>query len=247
MASMVLRRAPGVDRAAIAVHWPANSSNGYNVVLDMGADIKADAANLVQYAVMGAEYSRLAFGTAEPRVGILNVGSEDMKGRPELHDAKAMLEQATSTGNPGFSFVGFVEGTDILSDRVEVIVTDGFTGNIAMKASEGTAAFIRQAMKEAFSHSVLSRLGTLFALTSLRRLRQRIDPRRVNGGIFLGVNGGVVKSHGSADPVGHASAVHLAAKLASNDFPALLAGQLAKLEPARLSDTSAILNGAKHG
>lgn len=245
MATMALRRAPGVHRPAIAVHWPANNDSGFNVVLDMGADIRADAGSLVQYAGMGTVYSRLAFGVDRPRVGLLNVGSEDMKGRTELQEAKAILEALAKSGDPGFQFVGFVEGTDILSDRVDVVVTDGFTGNIAMKASEGTASFIRQALKEAFAHSLLSRLGALFALTSFRRLRKRIDPRRVNGGVFLGLNGTAVKSHGSADAVGHAAAVHLAAKMAANDFPSLIAQQLAKLETPSLTAAQQQKSGAE--
>lgn len=236
LATLALRKAPGIHRPAIAVHWPANNNSGFNIVLDMGADIRADAGSLVQYAIMGAEYSRLAFGHSIPRVGLLNIGSEDTKGRHELHEAKAMLDELSLHEAAGLSFVGFVEGTDILSDRVDVIVTDGFTGNIALKAAEGTAAFIRKSLKDAFAHSVWSRIGALFALTSLRRLRHKIDPRRVNGGVFLGLNGAVVKSHGSADPVGHASAVHMAAKIAANDFPSLIAGRLAKTQTERLSD-----------
>ena len=226
MAMLVLRKAPNVDRPAIAVHWPANNANGYNIVLDMGADIRADAQNLVQYAIMGAEYSRLAFNVPQPRVGILNVGSEDTKGHQDLRDAKQLLADLAQDTDCGFSFLGFVEGNDILSDEVDVIVTDGFTGNIAMKASEGTASFIRRTLKDAFTHSILSRFGALFAMGSLRRLRRRIDPRRVNGGVFLGLNGSVVKSHGGADAVGHASAVHLAAKIASNDLAGLVTKRL---------------------
>lgn len=243
LAMMVLRRAPAIHRPAIAVHWPANRESGFNVVLDMGADIRADAGSLLQFAIMGSEYSRLAFGTERPRVGLLNVGSEEMKGRHELHEAKDLLDALVAQVDPGFEFVGYVEGNDITTDRVEVIVTDGFTGNIAMKAAEGTASFIRSSLKEAFSHSILSRLGALFAVTSFRRLRKRIDPRRVNGGVFLGLNGGVVKSHGSADALGHASAVHLASKFATDDFPSLIAGQLAKLDVESLS----VSNGARNG
>ncbi len=245
LAMMVLRRAPAVHRPAIAVHWPANRECGFNVVLDMGADIRADAGSLLQYAVMGAEYSRLAFGIERPRVGLLNVGSEEMKGRQQLHDAKDLLDALVAQGDPGFEFLGYVEGTDITTDRVEVIVTDGFTGNIAMKASEGTAAFIRQSLKNAFSHSLWSRIGGLFAITSFRRLRERIDPRRVNGGVFLGLNGGVVKSHGSADALGHASAVQLAAKIATGDFPAVVAGQLAKLNVEGISGSPGVKNGTR--
>ena len=243
LALLALRPAPGVQRPAIAVHWPANTPHGFNVVLDMGADIRADAASLVQYSIMGAEYSRLAFGLQTPRVGLLNVGSEDTKGRPDLHAAKTQLEALTGERDADFSFIGFVEGNDILSDRVDVVVTDGFTGNIAMKASEGTAAFIRQALSEAFAHSILSRFGALFALTSLRRLQRRIDPRRVNGGVFLGLNGGIVKSHGSADAVGHASALELAAKMATNDFPRQVAAQLARLGVEGLSHGREVADG----
>lgn len=229
MSMLVLRPAPGVHRPAIAVQWPAKNAHGFNIALDMGADIRADAETLIQYAAMGAEYSRLAFRIERPRVGLLNVGSEDMKGRPELQQAKALLAELVARREPHFEFVGFVEGNDILSDRVDVIVTDGFTGNIALKAAEGTAAFIRNSLKEAFTHSVLSRLGALFALTSLQRLQKRVDPRRANGGVFLGLNGAVVKSHGGSDAVGHASALELAARMARDDFSALVGRQLAKL------------------
>jgi len=229
MGMLVLRPAPGVRRPAIAVQWPAANAHGFNIALDMGADVQAGVATLVQYAAMGAEYSRLALQIERPRVGLLNVGSEDMKGRPELHQARDRLTELVENGEMQFEFLGFVEGNDIPSDRVDVIVTDGFTGNIAMKASEGTASFIRESLKEAFRHSMLSRVGSLFALTSLQRLRQRIDPRRANGGVFLGLNGAVVKSHGGADAVGHAAALELAARMARNDFPAEIGRQLAKL------------------
>ena len=236
MAMLVLRRAPGVDRPAIAVHWPARNARGFNIALDMGADVRADAKTLVQYAVMGVQYCRLAAGMDRPRVGLLNVGAEDTKGRPELHEAKSRLTALVESGEQGFEFVGFVEGNDITGGRLDVVVTDGFTGNIAMKAAEGTAAFIRASLKEAFSHSILSRLGSLFALTSFRRLRMRIDPRRANGGVFLGLNGAVVKSHGGADAIGHASAIELAARMARHDFSAEVARRLAALSAQNLSD-----------
>ena len=255
MSMLVLRPAPGVRRPAIAVQWPARNAHGFNIALDMGADIRADAETLVQYAAMGTEYSRLACRIERPRVGLLNVGSEDMKGRPELHQARAALADLVAKGETRFDFVGFVEGNDILSDRVDVIVTDGFTGNIALKAAEGTAAFIRTSLKEAFSHSVLSRLGALFALTSLQRLQKRVDPRRANGGVFLGLNGAVVKSHGGADAVGHASALELAARMARDDFSALVGRQLAKLSTEDLAvgnampdaPTDGTTNGTKIG
>ncbi|MEM7188910.1 MAG: phosphate acyltransferase PlsX [Pseudomonadota bacterium] len=244
LSMLILRRAPGVHRPAIAVHWPAENNDGHNVVLDMGADIRAEAGSLLQYAILGAEYSRLAIGLETPRVGLLNIGSEDTKGHLDLHEAKDLIEALVATGSAGFEFVGFVEGTDITTDGVDVVVTDGFTGNIAMKASEGTAALIRKALKDAFAHSILSRFGALFALTSLNRLRKRIDPRRVNGGVFLGLNGGVVKSHGGADAVGHASALGLAAKMAVDDFPNRVAARLANLNAGEVSQISEAVSGA---
>ncbi len=226
MAIFILRRAPGIDRPAIAVIWPSQAPHGYNIVLDMGADVRADARNLLQFAVMGSEYARLSFGIARPRVGLLNVGKEPSKGPPELREAAALLESAATER---FQFVGFVEGNDLTKSVADVFVTDGFTGNVLLKTAEGTANFIRQSMTDAFRHSIWSRLGALFALTSLKRMRMRIDPRRANGGVFLGLNGAVVKSHGSADAVGTASAIELAAKMAETDFPRLVARQLASL------------------
>lgn len=226
MSIFILRKAPGIDRPAIAVIWPSQAPHGYNIVLDMGADVRADAKNLLQYAVMGSEYARLSFGIARPRVGLLNVGKEPSKGPPELRDAAALLESAATDR---FEFVGFVEGNDLSRTAADVFVTDGFTGNVLLKTAEGTANFIRQSLTDAFRHSIWSRIGALFVLTSLQRMRQRIDPRRANGGVFLGLNGAVVKSHGSADAVGTASAIELAAKMAETDFPMLVARQLAVL------------------
>jgi glycerol-3-phosphate acyltransferase PlsX len=227
MSIFLLRKAPGVDRPAIAANWPSRAPHGFNTVLDMGADVRADPRNLLRYAVMGAEYAHLNFGIEKPRVGLLNMGTEPGKGPQELREASELIEAAA---NDRFTYVGFVEGTDISKTTADVFVTDGFTGNVALKASEGTANFISESLQEAFKYSFWSRLGGLFAITSLQRMRKRIDPRRANGGVFLGLNGSVVKSHGGADSVGFASAVELAAKMAATDFPRLLAAQLAKLD-----------------
>ena len=239
MAIFVLRKAPGIDRPAIAVNWPSTAPHGFNTMLDMGADVRADPRNLLQFAVMGAEYAHLSFGLEKPRVGLLNVGSEPSKGPQELRDAAALLEAAASDR---FTYVGFVEGNDISKTAADVVVTDGFTGNVALKAAEGTASFISRALRDAFQHSIWSRLGLLFALPSLQRLRRRIDPRRMNGGVFLGLNGAVVKSHGSTDAIGFRSALDLAIKMAENDFPRLVAAQLAKIgtgEPRHSQDAKA--------
>lgn len=207
-----LRRAPGVKRPAIACLWPSRNPSGFNILLDVGADVKADVHDLLGYAIMGAGYSFSGLGIQKPRVGLLNVGTEPHKGRPEIKAAHEMFN--LQANNYGFDYVGFVEGGDIPSDRADVFVTDGFTGNLVLKSVEGTASLIREFMKEGFTNSPLSRIGGLLAYTSLRRLTRRIDPRRVNGGVFLGLNGTVIKSHGSADPVGIGAAINLAIKMA---------------------------------
>ncbi|MEM1346031.1 MAG: phosphate acyltransferase PlsX [Pseudomonadota bacterium] len=228
MAVLCLRKAPGVARPAIAVHWPAARPEGYNTVLDVGADVRADPHHLAQYALMGAEYARVSLGAEHPRVGLLNLGTEPTKGPPELREAAALIEAAAASGER-FAYTGFVEGADICRDRVEVIVTDGFTGNIALKTAEGTATLIRETLRQAFRATVLAQLSALLAQGPLRRLSRRIDPRRVNGGVFLGLDGAVVKSHGGADAVGFAAAVGLAVRMAESDFPAHVARELARL------------------
>ena len=220
-----LRKLPGVNRPAIAILWPSNNPQGFNVMLDVGADIRADARDLLQYALMGASYARTGLALARPRVGLLNVGTEDNKGRPELREAHALISR--NAEDHDFSFVGFVEGGDIPGIKTDVIITDGFTGNVALKTGEGTASLISDLLREAFKYTPLSRLASLLALTSLRRLKKRIDPRRVNGGVFLGLNGTVVKSHGGADATGVSAAVKLAVQLAESRFAERLAARVA--------------------
>ena len=220
-----LRKMEGVNRPAIACLWPSRNETGFNIMLDVGADIRADQDDLLQYALMGMSYARNGFGLDRPRVGLLNVGTEEHKGRAELKVAHDMIAEAARVND--FDYVGFVEGGDIPSDRVDVIVTDGFTGNVALKTAEGTASLISELLREAFKYTPLSRIAALLALTSLRRLSKRIDPRRVNGGVFLGLNGTVVKSHGSADATGVSAAIKLAFKLAQSGFAEKLAARVA--------------------
>ena len=229
--SMVrLRKLPGVNRPAIAVLWPSKNPQGFNVMLDVGADIRADAQDLLKYALMGASYARNGLSLERPRVGLLNVGTEEHKGRAELKQAHELI--AASAESNSFEFIGFAEGGDIPGDRCDVIVTDGFTGNIALKTGEGTASLIGQFLREAFAYSPLSRVAALLALTSLKRLQARIDPRRKNGGVFLGLNGTVVKSHGAADATGVAAAVELAYDLAQSGFGDRLAARIASAATA---------------
>lgn len=220
-----LRKLQGVDRPAIACLWPTRGAQEFAVMLDVGADIRADAKDLLQYALMGSAYARNGLNIERPRVGLLNVGTEEHKGRPELQEAGTLLARHSTA--LGFEYLGFVEGGDIPSGRVDVVVTDGFTGNVALKTAEGTASMIGDFLKAAFNYSILSRLAALLALTSLRRLRKRIDPRRVNGGVFLGLNGTVVKSHGSADATGVSAAIKLAFLLTQADLNAKIARRMA--------------------
>jgi glycerol-3-phosphate acyltransferase PlsX len=225
-----LRKIEGVNRPAIACLWPSTNPSGFNVMLDVGADIRADAEDLLQYALMGASYARNGLDLERPRVGLLNVGTEEHKGRAEIKVAAELIARVAPAAD--FDFVGFVEGVDLPSDKVDVIVTDGFTGNVALKTGEGTARMIREQLEEAFRFSPLSRMAALLAYTSLRRLSKKIDPRRVNGGVFLGLNGTVVKSHGAADATGMSAAIKLAARLAGSGFNQRLAARIAQAEHA---------------
>jgi phosphate acyltransferase len=220
-----LRKLPGVSRPAIAVLWPSRNPQGFNVMLDVGADVRADAKDLLQYALMGASYARNGMALTRPRIGLLNVGTEEHKGRSELKQAHGLISRFA--GQADFEFVGFVEGSDIPGDIADVIVTDGFTGNVAIKTGEGTASLIGDLLRQAFRYSLLSRLASVLAITSLNRLKTRIDPRHVNGGVFLGLNGTVVKSHGSADAIGVSAAVRLAFQLARSGFADRLAARVA--------------------
>ena len=226
---MRLRKVPGVNRPAIAILWPSRNPSGFNVMLDVGADIKADENDLLQYALMGVSYARNGLEIAKPRVGLLNVGTEEHKGRAELKLAHELI--SANAENANFDFVGFVEGGDIPGNACDVIITDGFTGNIALKTGEGTAGLIGDLLKEAFKFSPLSRLASLLAVTSLRRLKKRIDPRRVNGGVFLGLNGTVVKSHGSSYATGVSAAIGLAVRLAQSQFTQKIAARVASIKP----------------
>lgn len=225
MSVLRLRRLPGIYRPAIAVMWPSRNPQGFNLLMDGGADISADAKDLMQYALMGASYARNGQGVKRPRIGLLNVGTEEHKGRAELREAHDLI--TAHARGADFDFVGFVEGRDLPGDTVDVIVTDGFTGNVALKTGEGTATLIADELREAFRYSWLSRIAALLAYPSLRRLKKRIDPRRVNGGVFLGLNGTVVKSHGAADATGVSSAVKLAYELAQSGFSEKLATRVA--------------------
>ena len=212
-ARFVLGMIPGIDRPAIVSAVP--SAHGHTVMLDLGANPDCTADNLVQFAVMGAVIAADLHGMHRPRVGLLNIGEEDIKGTEEIKDAHKRL-----TGNGAINYVGFVEGTDIFSGDVDVVVADGFTGNVALKSMEGLARFIGGAMKEEFTRSALRKLGALAAKPSLDALKARLDPRAYNGASMVGLNGVVIKSHGGADRVSFANAIRVALTEARNGVPA---------------------------
>jgi glycerol-3-phosphate acyltransferase PlsX len=213
----------GMDRPAIVASWP--TARGISAVLDVGANVDSDAEQLVQFAIMGSAFHRAVHGSSRPTVGILNVGVEDMKGHEEVREAHRLLNE---TGLD-IDYRGFVEGDDIAKGTVDVIVTDGFTGNIALKTAEGTARFISGLLKETLTSSLWAKLGALSAAPSLRRMKDRIDPRSINGGPLLGLNGIVVKSHGGTDAIGFANAIRVASDLARSDFSGEIARNMERL------------------
>lgn len=218
MAKFCLRPLANIERPAIAAIWP--TLRGESVVLDVGATIGADSKMLVDFAVMGAAMARSVFGLDRPTVGLLNVGVEEIKGVEEVRDAGRMLREIN---HPGFEYRGFIEGDDLGKGTVDVAVTEGFAGNIALKTAEGTARQIAEYLRSAMDRTWTTRLGYLFARSAFHLLRDKMDPRKVNGGVFLGLNGMVIKSHGGTDAEGFASAVDLAREMARNDLVRLIA------------------------
>lgn len=202
----------GIDRPAVTALWP--NPHGRSVVLDVGANVEADENQLVQFAIMGEAFFRALTKTERPTVGLLNVGAEDLKGHELIRTAARVLRES----DPDMAFKGFVEGNDISKGTVDVVVTDGFTGNIALKSAEGAARLLGGWMKETLTGTLNAKLGALLMIPGLRKLKDRIDPSSNNGGVFLGVNGVVVKSHGGSDARGVASAVTMAASLARRPF-----------------------------
>lgn len=223
VSKFVLRMLPGIDRPAIAAFFP--TERGESVMLDLGANVECSAENLVQFAVMGEVFARALFGIERPTVGLLNVGSEELKGNDAVRAAAGVLK----TSKLPIRFHGFVEGTDIGAGTVDVVVTDGFSGNIALKTAEGTAKLYGQFLKEAFSSSVLTRIGYLLARSALKKVKLRTDPRRYNGAMFLGLNGIAVKSHGGTDALGFANAVGVAHDLAAQRLNERIKEELARV------------------
>jgi glycerol-3-phosphate acyltransferase PlsX len=218
MAKFCLKPLPGIGRPAIAAIWP--TLRGESIVLDVGATVGADARMLTEFAVMGAAMARSVFGLERPTVALLNVGAEEVKGVEQVREAGRLLR---AMDHPGFDYRGFIEGDDLGKGTVDVAVTEGFAGNIALKTAEGTARQIAEYLRFAMGRTWRSRLGYLLARPAFNLLREKLDPRKVNGGVFLGLNGMVIKSHGGTDAEGFASAIELAREMARNDLVRMIA------------------------
>jgi glycerol-3-phosphate acyltransferase PlsX len=218
-----MRMVEGAHRPALASFIP--TARGETVMLDLGANLECDADNLAEFAVMGSVFAQALLGLDSPKVGLLNVGSEELKGHEELRQAAAWLRREGSPVN----FHGFVEGNDIGAGVADVVITDGFTGNVALKAIEGTAKLTFQFVGDAFRTSTFAKIGYLFAAGAWKKLRKRVDPRRYNGGVFLGLDGVCVKSHGGTDQLGFAYAIGVARDLVRYEYKSKLVEGLAKL------------------
>jgi glycerol-3-phosphate acyltransferase PlsX len=222
MAKFCLKTIAGVDRPAIAAIWPTIEAEC--IVLDVGANVGADSRQLVEFALMGASMARALFGIERPSIGLLNIGVEEVKGLDEIKKAAATLKDAPLP----IEYRGFVEGDGVGRGAVDVVVTDGFTGNIALKTAEGTAKQIGEYLRAAMGRSLLARIGAVLAQGAFHALKEKMDPRQLNGGIFLGLNGIVVKSHGGTDATGFASAIDTAYDMASSGVVKRLASDVAR-------------------
>lgn len=223
LAKIVIKTLPGIDRPAMAAVGP--SERGDVVMLDLGANVACDARNLVEFAVMGDVFARTVLGLPAPSIGLLNVGSEEVKGGEQLREAAEILKDSPL----GPQFRGFVEGYDIAAGTTDIIVTDGFTGNVALKTGEGAFKLVHGLLRQVFESSISARLGYLLARPALDRLREWLDPRRYNGAVMLGLNGVVVKSHGSTDAEGFAHALDVAMDMLLHGFTDGIQAGLARM------------------
>jgi glycerol-3-phosphate acyltransferase PlsX len=230
LSKIVLKTMKGIDRPAMAAIGP--SAKGDVVMLDLGLNVVYDARNLVEFALMGGVFAKVVLGLPAPTIGLLNIGSEDGKGDEILNSAAATLRESPIAKQ----FHGFVEGHDIAAGTVDVVVTDGFTGNVALKTGEGALRLVADLLKRVFSSGPFARAGYVLARGGLNRLKDWLDPRRYNGAVLLGLNGVVVKSHGGTDAQGFAHAVDVALDMIGHDFLGAIAEGLAAMDRAMLAE-----------
>ncbi|HET7492335.1 MAG TPA: phosphate acyltransferase PlsX, partial [Bradyrhizobium sp.] len=239
MSKFNLKTLPGIERPAIAALWP--TVRGESIVLDVGASIGADADHLVDLALMGAATARILFGLPRPTVGLLNIGVEEAKGLEQVREAGRILREENFAE---LDYKGFVEGDDIGRGKVDVVVTEGFAGNIALKTAEGTARQIGEYLRGAIGRSLRARIGYLFARSAFRQLGERMDPRRANGGVFLGLNGIVIKSHGGTDAEGFAAAIELGHGVVREELLTRIRTALARHTRSSRASLGQMLGGA---
>jgi len=232
MSTFCLRPIKGVSRPAIAAIWPTTRTD--IIVLDVGATIGGDARQLVDFAILGAAMARALFDQSAPTIGLLNVGTEELKGVDAVKEAAKILAERDGAG---FSFHGFVEGNDIGKGTVDVVVTEGFAGNIALKTAEGTARQVGSYLRNALKADWMSRLGAMISIRAMTALKRKMDPRAINGGVFLGLNGVVIKSHGGTDEIGFKSALDLAYEMARFQLIKKIGEGLAQFAPEHNQQT----------
>ncbi len=235
MSKLSLRTMSGIDRPALAALLPTLGDNDM-IMLDLGANTECEAKNLVEFAIMGAAYARTVLGVTVPRVRLLNIGTEEMKGTEELREAAAELRAADHLH---LRFDGFIEANSISTGEVDVVVTDGFSGNIALKSIEGTARFITDLLRRAFTSSLRSKAGFLLSRPAFNLLKVHLDPNNHNGAVFLGLNGIIVKSHGGADVSGVANAIEVACKLVTNQITRRITEDLDQIHARHATDAVA--------
>ena len=233
-AMFILKRAEGVERPALAGSWPTRA--GPCAMLDLGADIAATAEQLVEFAIMGQAFARVVNGVANPRVALLNIGSEELKGHESIREAARLIRGA----NLQMDFRGYIEADKIGYGEIDVVVTDGFTGNVSIKTAEGIAKMITDMLRDALKSGPLSMLGALLVMPALSKMRAKMDPRKTNGGVFLGLNGVVVKSHGGTDAIGFEQAISVAAGMGESHFRTEVEDNLKRL----VASTSAVAPAA---
>jgi glycerol-3-phosphate acyltransferase PlsX len=234
MSLLILRTLEGVRRPALVAGWPTRK--GVSAVLDLGADIDADAEQLVEFAIMGQAYFKAVHHKDNPSVGLLNIGSEDLKGHESIREAARLIRESGIRMN----FHGFVEGDDIGAGTVDVVVTDGFTGNVALKTAEGLARMISEMLRESLKSGPLAMAGALLAMPALRKFRSKLDPRKVNGAVLLGLNGIVVKSHGGTDRVGFCQALSVGAEMGESRFRSDIEESLRRLMASAAAPPAAV-------
>ena len=213
MSKLILKMIDGVDKPALAAIWP--NFKDYSIVLDLGANIECTENNLVEFSILGSELYRTIFNKTDVVTGLLNIGSEEIKGNETIKNAHLKLQE---NKNLNFTYKGYIEGNEIKNGDVKVIVTDGFTGNVALKTAEGTANFITTEIKKSFSSSVLSKIGYLFSYFAFKEIKKKLDPRKYNGAIFLGLNAPVIKSHGAADAFAFYNSLNLSYQIINGNL-----------------------------